>query len=412
MRAIVLSGGGAKGAYQVGVWKALKKLKIDFGIVTGTSIGAINGLMMVQKDYFKVFWLWQNISFNTIYKEDFPNTKEPEMKEIYKSYIKYFIKSGGINLDKMETLLSKTYNSRKFRNSPINYGIVTFNLSKKQPLFLQKKDIKEDFLDYVLASACCYPAFQKKEINGEQYIDGGYYDNLPINLAIEIGADEVIAVDLEAIGLKKKVKDKSVKITYIRPRNDIGSFLVFNKKMASRAIKYGYYDTMKTFKQLDGDKYTFKKNQLKENYLKYVDKISNYYDNLILKAHQIKPGIIAITTLEHFIKNKELYKKQESLNEVIEYISQTFKLDTCYNYNIKKLNKIIVEKNNKNEPISKKFIEDKLKNKKIEELLNSSSVIKYIYNLLEDDKNISEVLTLSFIFPKEFRSAVYIKVIK
>lgn len=412
MRAIVLSGGGAKGAYQVGVWKALKKLNIDFDIVTGTSIGAVNGLMMVQKDYFKLFWLWQNISFNTLYNEKFPDTENPEMKEIYKTYAKYFIKSGGITLDKMENLLSKVYNPKKFKKSKINYGIVTFNLSKKEPLYLQKKDMKENILDYILASACCYPAFQKKEINGEQYIDGGYCDYIPINLAIEMGADEVIAVDLEAFGLKKKVKNENIKITYIHPRNDIGSFLVFDKKIASRALKYGYHDTMKQFKKLDGNKYTFKKNNLEKNYLKYEKDICDYYDNLISKMEHKKVGIIKKTALEHLIKNKELYKKQKSLNETIEFIGHTFNLDTCYIYDINKFNKKILEKNSENEAISKKFVEEKIKDKKIKELMNASSLIKYIYNILKSGKNIEEILSLATFFPKEFRSAVYLSNIK
>ena len=52
-RALVLSGGGAKGSYQYGVWKALRKLNIKFDIVTGTSIGAVNGAMIVLGDYKK-----------------------------------------------------------------------------------------------------------------------------------------------------------------------------------------------------------------------------------------------------------------------------------------------------------------------------------------------------------------------
>ena len=48
-RAIVLSGGGSKGAYQIGVWKALRKMKIKYDIVTGTSIGSVNGIMMVNE---------------------------------------------------------------------------------------------------------------------------------------------------------------------------------------------------------------------------------------------------------------------------------------------------------------------------------------------------------------------------
>ena len=52
-RAVVLSGGGAKGAYEIGVWKALRRLSINYDIVCGTSVGALNGVLMVQKDYFK-----------------------------------------------------------------------------------------------------------------------------------------------------------------------------------------------------------------------------------------------------------------------------------------------------------------------------------------------------------------------
>ena len=58
---IVLSGGGARGSYQIGVWKALNKLKIKYDIVTGTSVGALNGLLFVQKDYKKAYKIWKNI---------------------------------------------------------------------------------------------------------------------------------------------------------------------------------------------------------------------------------------------------------------------------------------------------------------------------------------------------------------
>lgn len=47
-RAIVLSGGGARGAYQIGVWKALRELNIKYDIITGTSVGALNGALMIQ----------------------------------------------------------------------------------------------------------------------------------------------------------------------------------------------------------------------------------------------------------------------------------------------------------------------------------------------------------------------------
>ena len=157
-------------------------------------------------------------------------------------------------MSRMRKLLIKTYNEKKFWNSKINYGLVTFNLSKMEPVFKKKSDLKEEIIDYVLASACCFPAFQKMNINGEEFIDGGIYDNMPINMAVEMGATEVIAVDLEAIGIKQDVKYDNVKITYISPKNDIGSFLVFDTGLAKRGIKYGYLDTMKVYNKLDGDK--------------------------------------------------------------------------------------------------------------------------------------------------------------
>ena len=47
-RAIVLAGGGTKGSYEVGVWRTLNELGIDYQIVTGTSIGSINGVFMAS----------------------------------------------------------------------------------------------------------------------------------------------------------------------------------------------------------------------------------------------------------------------------------------------------------------------------------------------------------------------------
>ena len=59
MKALVLSGGGARGAYQMGVWKALRRLNKKFDIVTGTSIGALNGMMYAQKHYCKCLNMWK-----------------------------------------------------------------------------------------------------------------------------------------------------------------------------------------------------------------------------------------------------------------------------------------------------------------------------------------------------------------
>ncbi|MFR0795218.1 MAG: patatin-like phospholipase family protein [Oscillospiraceae bacterium] len=47
---LALEGGGAKGAYQIGAWKALREAGIHFSAVSGTSVGALNGAMIVMDD--------------------------------------------------------------------------------------------------------------------------------------------------------------------------------------------------------------------------------------------------------------------------------------------------------------------------------------------------------------------------
>ncbi len=63
---LVFEGGGTRGAYEVGVWKALKELDIHIDAVVGTSIGAINGALFVQNDLDKALEIWNNIRYSKI----------------------------------------------------------------------------------------------------------------------------------------------------------------------------------------------------------------------------------------------------------------------------------------------------------------------------------------------------------
>ena len=186
---------------------------------------------------------------------------------------------------------------------------------------------------------------------------------------------EVIAIDLKEVGFKQKVKDKSVKVKIISPRNDIGSFLVFDKNMARRCIKLGYNDTMKEFTLLEGNKYTFKKSsfdkfyeQYKEIYIDYlkrilkIEKDSNFFDKLI--------KISIYKRLLSGTKNKE---KKEFIN-IIENLGTLYELDDTKIYTLKKYNKILKEK-----ITSENEIEEV---KKIELLTNEEYKVKYILKKL------------------------------
>ncbi len=68
MRGLVLEGGGAKGSYQLGAYRALLEMDIEISGITGTSIGAINGAMIAQGDFEKAKDLWMAIDPEEIFK--------------------------------------------------------------------------------------------------------------------------------------------------------------------------------------------------------------------------------------------------------------------------------------------------------------------------------------------------------
>ena len=53
----------------------------------------------------------------------------------------------------------------------------------------------------MLASSACFPALRPREIDGVKYIDGGWRDNMPLDLAAKMGAAELLGVDVDGIGI-------------------------------------------------------------------------------------------------------------------------------------------------------------------------------------------------------------------
>lgn len=76
--AIALEGGGAKGAYEVGVWRALDEAGVRFDAVAGTSVGALNGAMMVMGELEQALRLWENIRFSQVFDAD-----DVQLKKLY-----------------------------------------------------------------------------------------------------------------------------------------------------------------------------------------------------------------------------------------------------------------------------------------------------------------------------------------
>lgn len=253
--ALVLAGGGSRGAYQIGVWQALREMEIPIQIVTGTSVGAINGALIAQNSFEIAQKVWETIDTKMIF--------DIGGESSVSAYAKEFFRRGGATSAGLSELLCAHLNEDAIRSSPIAFGLVTVKKKGLEPCELYSEDIPKGKLnDYLLASAACYPAVKSHRIEDTDYIDGGYYDNMPVSLARKKGATRLIVVNLESVGLTRssvsQLKQEKDTI-YISPGWDLGNFLIFEKDTAKRNLRLGYLDALKAFSFFDGSLYTFSK---------------------------------------------------------------------------------------------------------------------------------------------------------
>lgn len=400
MKALVLGGGGAKGSYEVGVWKALNKLNMKFDIVTGVSIGSINGAFYVANEYKKCLKMWRTITTNDLFDVAIGSKLS---KEDLQSLVKQ-MSTGGISFANAEKFLKKNINEEKVRKSKINYGLVTVSLTNKKPRFLTKEQIPYGKLvDYICASSICYPFVHTQDINDESFIDGGFYDGIPINLAIDMGATEIVAVDLSVLAINKKPKDKNVKVDVIKMKDKTPLTLTFTKEYANKNIKYGYNDTMKHFNKLDGNIYTFKKNDLDKSY----NELNKYFIEILKSTILNEPKNKIVNELFSIAKINKLFVKikynhdfKEEVEEALEHLGILFDIPTENIYSIKKYNRMLVKKVKELDYI------------KINKNLKDKFLIGYMYNKYMKNENkeeiIKEMYNLSLIFPREYLCTVYL----
>lgn len=248
MYGLALGGGGARGAYEAGVLRALDEMNIEVGAITGTSIGAINAAGYLSAGIGTVEEVWRLID-----KNSFVDLNSESLVES--------IRNGGFDYEKPFSLIRSYLDEENIRTNPIDFGIVTVNLTERDPVVLFKEDIPDGkIIDYVLASAS-HPVLKRFEIDGDKYMDGGLYDNLPVDPLIRKGYRDIIVVDLFA---KKKLRNpiKTSTIVDITPNEELGSILLPDPTQIDKNMRLGYLDTLKAFGKVFGHKYYFRDTQV------------------------------------------------------------------------------------------------------------------------------------------------------
>ncbi len=259
--ALVLAGGGARGAYQVGAYRALLEMGYSFDIITGASVGALNGAMIASGKSELLYKLWDEITTEKVIDciMDIDEQTLDVERKATKILFKKAMANHCIDQSPLRELIERMLDIDALYDSTVEFGLTTAKYPSFTPVELFKNDIpKELMVDYLMASSACFPAMKPYIVDGCKYVDGGYFDSMPINLAIKAGAKQVIAIDLQSFGAVKKQKDKSIPVKIISPRENLGHMLMFSQARSQRLFKLGYNDTLKVFGVYDGWRFTFK----------------------------------------------------------------------------------------------------------------------------------------------------------
>lgn len=343
MVGIALEGGGAKGSYQVGAIIALLNNGIKPSMVAGTSIGAVNAALVVQGDIDVMVNVWLNsttdlfgIDSNLINKYKDHKFKYTDLKKSI-SDIKEILNNKGIDTTKILHTLNEHINEDKIRKSKIKYGLVTVKLKGLSPLELTIDEIPKGKLsEYILAS-CYLPIFSfKKIIDDNYYLDGGFYNNLPITLLEKNGCNKIYTIKVGGIGFSQKKINQDTEIIEIKPKRSLGSIIIFDCDSNVRNMKTGYYDALKAVKNLDGYSYYF------------YEKNDFYYNRMVRKID--KDLINRLKSRFNVHSNKALVIKS------VEYLMKKNEIDNLELYNIKKQIRYLKKHNLVTKGLLKEFI--------------------------------------------------------
>jgi NTE family protein len=181
--AFVLSGGGAKGAFQVGALIWLCKIKnIVPDIVIGISTGSLQGLAVAQQDIDLLHEIWLNIKRDSdIYTKSIVN------------YTKclFGLRNGIYEFDGLRRILNKFFNKDKLLRSPIDFYAGKVSLQTGNIVYVNKQDMT---VDDVLASCTIPVFFTTVDKSNQQWVDGGVRDIIPLKKAIDLGADTIYVI--------------------------------------------------------------------------------------------------------------------------------------------------------------------------------------------------------------------------
>ncbi|HAZ86237.1 MAG TPA: hypothetical protein DCX73_06225 [Eubacterium sp.] len=257
--ALTLAGGGGKGAYEIGVWQALREIGLEKNLiaVSGSSSGALNAALISLNEFDKAKTIWSSIMPKQFLDINYDTIIGP-----LNTLVKRTLTAGLCSRDGLIDIIDKYLNLEQLAGAriPAYVSISRYSsdcidcLSEKpQVEYISLSEVSpDDAGQFLLASSAMPYIYPPEIIHGNVYRDGGLADNVPIYPMTSVGADNLIVVKLEPDDkVDTSLYSKFKEVVEIIPSREIGDLFDGTLEFTSRNVMFrmllGYYDTLRTF---------------------------------------------------------------------------------------------------------------------------------------------------------------------
>lgn len=239
---LVLDGGGGKGAYQLGVLKALLEQNMLSNVtdVSGASIGAINAALFAMDDIELMYKAWADINMLTLFDVDLNMLANNKV---------YFSRQ------EMLKLVDKYIDYDKIRNNKLGLYISICKVTgeKKEAEYRKLNDYSDDKIkDILLASSALPVIYEPVTIDGNSYIDGGVTDNEPVKPLYDLGIRRFIVIGMKHGKVFNEAKWPGAEFITIYPSANIGEFIDGTIDFRDKSVEFrqmlGYKDGLRAIK--------------------------------------------------------------------------------------------------------------------------------------------------------------------
>ncbi len=257
---LVFSGGGAKGSYEIGVFKALRELGFEQNIsaVSGASVGALNAALFATGDYENAEKIWKevkHIQFLDLNSQELEAQSFP-VTDMLHELLESVKKSGICSREGLLEIMQSKVDFPALLNSRYRiYAGCSYEHRGHHQVeyFLLNGKTREEIMEILLASSAMPFVYEPVKINGILYQDGGVVDNTPVYPLVRDGYEKLIVVKLEEKGYVEKSLYENREVIEIIPSRDLGDFfdgtIDFSHRDIIERMQLGYYDARTALKK-------------------------------------------------------------------------------------------------------------------------------------------------------------------